>query len=141
MDRRLKFSIFETMKKAIALFFCLQILSGNAFAMEFMKIPSMIQHYLEHEREDHPDLTFAAFLVEHYVSNHSDESTGHCDEKLPFKHCNDCCTHTASFSSFVMPDGLISPGSEFSEHTYQLSTDADIPAGYLNGIWQPPRIG
>ena len=129
------------MKKAIALFFCLQILSGNAFAGELMKLPAMIQHYFDHGREDHPDLTFTSFLWEHYMSDHSDEAKSHCDEKLPFKHCSDCCTHTVSISSFEVPDALTCFGSAFSGYAYSVMASINIPAGYNGCIWQPPRIG
>lgn len=135
------FHIFEVMKKAIALFFCLHILSGNAFSMELFKLPTMFQHYLEHERHEHPDLTFTAFLAEHYLSSHSDEADGHCDEKLPFKHCSDCCTHSSSVSSFVVPEAVTSCSGDYSEVAFRLSTETDIPVGYLDCIWQPPRIG
>lgn len=129
------------MKKVIAIVFCLQILSGNAFALELTKLPSLVQHYFEHEREEHPDLTFADFLVEHYMHDHSDELEGHCDEKLPFKHCHDCCTHSSSVSAFVMSDYQLTVKSEISEFEYHNLYYTNIPAGYLNCIWQPPRVG
>ncbi len=130
------------MKKAIALFFCLQILSGNAFAMEFAKLPFMVQHYFEHERAEHPDLSFFDFISEHYSDqHHEDEATGHCDEKMPFKHCNDCCTHSSSITTFLMPDGLSPLHYEISSLSYQVPVYSNAPVGYVGGIWQPPKVG
>lgn len=128
------------MKKAIAIFFCLQILSGNTFPIELFKLPSLFHHYFEHERYEHPDLTFTAFLSEHYLGDHADEAKGHCDEKLPFKHCNDCCTHNSSMSAFVVPDELISVSTEISEHEFIVSSYVTVRAGYLECIWQPPKV-
>ncbi len=128
------------MKKAIALFFCLQILSGNAFAMELLKMPVMIQHYFEHESTEHPDLSFSDFIAEHYSDDHhEDEATGHCDEKMPFKHCNDCCTHSTSISSFEVIEPVGSFPAQFSEYSFQLMSETDIPVSYLDCIWQPPK--
>lgn len=130
------------MKKAIALFFCLQILSGNAFAMELAKLPAMVQHYFEHERDEHPDLTFMDFLAEHYLGDaHQDEAGKHCDETLPFKHCNDCCTHSAPVSAFTTSDYAGSVFLFTTEYTYSCESYTYIPAGFVNGIWQPPKVG
>lgn len=129
------------MKKVIAIVFCLQILSGNAFAMELTKLPSMVQHYFEHEKEEHPDLSFIDFLIEHYVHEHSDELGGHCDEKIPFKHCNDCCTHSSSVAAFTLPE----LSSEINSLVYAQFNYPTAPTDFNSEvyvcIWQPPKVG
>lgn len=130
------------MKKFIAFFFCLQILSGNAFAMELSKLPFVLQHYIEHEREENPDLSFAHFLAEHYGNDtHPKETKGHCHEKLPFKHCGDCCTHNAPSSAFITPDLALTIGSSQTDHVYCSDAYTYVPDGFTAGIWQPPRLG
>lgn len=137
-----EFSNFELMKKLVAFFFCLQLLSGNAFAMELSKLPSAVQHYFQHEREGHPDLSFLDFLTEHYLDDtHTDEGDGHCHEKLPFKHCHDCCTHNAPVSAFITSDFVQAPGSMQADHVYSSLAYGYIPDGYITGIWQPPKLG
>ncbi|TND07806.1 MAG: hypothetical protein FD123_2957 [Bacteroidetes bacterium] len=130
------------MKKAIAIFFCLQILTGNTFAMEVAKLPFLVQHYLEHEQNDHPGIGFGTFLLEHYVDDdHADEEQGHCDEKLPFKHCHDCCAHQSSVAIFTLPDSVIQIKSALSAAIPQFSFYQSFTSSYHNGIWQPPKIG
>ncbi len=49
--------------------------------MELMKLPFLFQHYFEHEKHDHPDLSFSEYLQEHYLNeSHEDEEKGHCDD-------------------------------------------------------------
>lgn len=128
------------MKKALAILLCLQVLSGNTFATEIMKLPLMIQHYFEHESHEHPNLGFATYLWEHYVEDHVDEE-GHCDEKIPFKHCHDCCSHHVASAPCVMP--------ETSAHLFVSNISSEISfvntvyflSQYNGCIWQPPKIG
>lgn len=128
------------MKKVIAIVFCLQILSGNAFAMEFAKLPAMFQHYFEHEQDEHPDLTFVDFLIEHYVDDHSDELKGHCDEKIPFKHCDDCCTHSSSVVAFTLPELSSEINSlAYAQFNYPIAL-IDFNSEVYGCIWQPPKV-
>lgn len=130
------------MKKALAIFFCLQILSGNTFAMEVMKLPFLIQHYIEHETEEHPDLGFGTFLWEHYVEDdHEDEPKGHCDENLPFKHCNDCCSHVSAVITCLIPDNCIDINYPCTTKDVNFTGEINFHSFYHSCIWQPPKIG
>lgn len=129
------------MKKAIAIFFCVQLLSGNTFATEVMKLPFLVQHYFEHEKAEHPDLGFGDYLWEHYVKdNHGDEEKGHCDEKLPFKHCNDCCSHHTSIIVYTLPENsspIVITHAEVNQH---FMMNEQFISFYHCCIWQPPQI-
>lgn len=130
------------MKKAIALFFCLQFFSGSTFAMELLKLPLLFEHYFEHEREEHPGLGFGAFLLEHYGDEeHADEKQGHCDEKLPFKHCHDCCTHASQVIVYMLPDQTNFSMVTVTEKIQRTEIAPGFSSGTLSSIWQPPRLG
>lgn len=130
------------MKKVLAIFFCLQIITANSFAVEIMKTPFLIQHFLEHKTIAHSHLDFGAFLWGHYINdNHSDESEGPCKEKLPFKHCHDCCTHMSVVITYLIPNNniVINFKNISKEHNF---TGKTTPHSlYSCCIWKPPQIG
>jgi hypothetical protein len=129
------------MKKGLLIFFCLQILSGNTFAMEIMKIPGLVHHYFEHESKDHPDESFYAFLSEHYFYNdHNEDSDGHCDDKLPFKHCNDCGHHSTVISLFLIPQKISFTVHEDQSEKENFSFYKESISIYNGHIWQPPKL-
>ncbi|MBK7130240.1 MAG: hypothetical protein IPM74_16255 [Crocinitomicaceae bacterium] len=129
------------MKRFIVIFLCLQILSGNTFGMELMKVQSAIAHYFDHESEEHPGESFFDFLYEHYVAcDHDGETGGHCDEEMPFKHCGDCCSHHVVFLPFTLPEDYseILVTVEFSQFLVEYNEPFVSSLDY--SIWQPPKI-
>lgn len=130
------------MRKTLVIFFCLQILSGNAFGMELMKLPFLFQHYFEHEKHDHPDLSFSEYLQEHYLNeSHEDEEKGHCDEDLPFNHCHDCCSHITTVISFLIPETIFPIAFPVKNNEDGISAIPQFLSNYHCPIWQPPQLG
>jgi hypothetical protein len=129
------------MKKAISIFLCFQVITWNSFATEVMKLPFLVQHYIEHEKFEHPDLRFSSFLYEHYVEdNHKDESVGHCDEKMPFKHCHDCCSHIVTGVIGLISENSIMIIFSTSTKEMKFPSDENLKSYYHCCIWQPPKI-
>lgn len=129
------------LKKVIIIFLCLQILSGNAFGMELMKVHSAITHYFDHESHEHPGESFLDFLHEHYVlGEHAHENGGHCDEDMPFKHCSECGSNHLVVVPFTLPEDLAK--ISFSYCTVQLPIEAreQFVSSCTLTIWQPPKI-
>jgi hypothetical protein len=129
------------MKRIVLIFLCLQILSGNVFAAELMKIPLLIEHYSEHSTHEHKGEGFGEYLWEHYVNScGTHEHKGHCEDSLPFKHCDDC-SHVMAVVLYVMPDAC-----QINIHVPAPYSKVDI--GFANHlasiydccIWQPPKI-
>jgi hypothetical protein len=132
-------AIFVFMKKMLVLFLCLQICSGNVFATECLKIPMLFVHFYEHQLELEKSPSFSDFLSEHY-SNHSEENeAGHCHEKVPFKHCHECCVHQAGVVAFLVPEFTFS--AQLQENLSLVYTQHPVFTGstYSVHIWQPPR--
>ena len=110
--------------------------------MEVMKLPFLVQHYFEHEKEDHPDLGFGTYLWEHYVDDdHEDEGKGHCDEKLPFKHCHDCCSHVAATITCLVPENSIAINYPCVGKEVNFISQDNFHSYYRCCIWQPPKLG
>lgn len=127
------------MKRFVAFFLLVQLLSANSFVAEFMRLPSLFQHYVEHTGETLTDLSFADYLTAHYL-NGDHLSQDHCNENLPFKHCHDCCSHQVTQAIYLLPENKllslcpdpIVPVCSSSEQTFHSS--------YSGSIFQPPKI-
>lgn len=129
------------MKKAIVIFLCLQILTGNTFGAELMKVQSAISHYIDHEEKDHPGESFLAFLYEHYVcGEHEHETGGHCDDEMPFKHCADCSNQQVTMLPFTLPEDAAN--ISIPDYTVQFPKEAreQFVSSCAIAIWQPPKI-
>lgn len=74
------------MKKAISLCICLLIFLGslipNSRFEELIKVNDLIKHYKIHQKTD-LNLSFIAFLVDHYLDSSSSKNTPE-HSKLPF---------------------------------------------------------
>lgn len=134
------------MRKIIAIFLLLQIVTNSVFAEELVKIPRLFTHYFHHAEEKRDVHDFIDFLQQHY-SNHQNEMQGEQESyddddcNLPFKHCGNCCV------SVHMPIiGFISNNINSCFNYVQI-----INVGFVNEneriesldictIWQPPKL-
>ncbi len=117
------------------MFLFIFLLANTAFG-QVLKLPVLIQHYIEHVEQDNSLLL--DFLSAHY-SDHINHPDGrhHDHENLPFK--SDCPVIQAitvvpkSFSfSHLFPK--VSAIKKITRN-YR-----DYSSAYLDTIWQPPRI-
>ncbi|MBI3232580.1 MAG: hypothetical protein HYZ42_00820 [Bacteroidetes bacterium] len=104
---------------------------------EVIKLPSLIGHYFEHQKED-SQVSFNDFLALHYSDN-KHQSANHQHEKLPFK-----TELTLSVVFFDLRNEessvVLSPLVVAEDHLF---LDFESPIYSLNacsGIWQPPKI-
>jgi hypothetical protein len=108
---------------------------SNTVGVELLKLPMLVQHYLEHSRKEGTSL--ATYLHEHYT----EEADHHQDskhERLPFK-----CHHVAFFQSVVVYQPKISFNLQPAIGSYEAEKiayqTAFIPSSRLSEIWQPPK--
>lgn len=128
------------MKKPIAISFLLAFLFAHAEFHQLLKLPVLIQHYLEH-KQDNKDETFGNYLSQHYVQHightHHDNHRDH--EKLPFK-ANDCgAAHTPIAFLNQVPYSLPFPHEWLVEKS-TLYKGAICFSTYSGKIWQPPKF-
>lgn len=143
----IRFTIFVALKKAIAIFLLLQVVTNNAFAEELIKLPGLITHFYHHTTEHNESGNFFDYLCDHYSDQQQKNNHRHGqheedkDCELPFKHCGSCCVNIHSpalgfVASYLSTDcDMISIEAEnfFPE-------EDDIQSLDLNNIWQPPKI-
>lgn len=70
------------MKRAVAIFFLVLMVSGQTPVGHFFKFPFLIGHYIKHQKQE--GVSFINFLEVHYASGHKDSDLPEV-EQLPFK--------------------------------------------------------
>ncbi len=128
------------MKRLLAIFFLFTFLSANTAFGEVLKLPMLVQHYLEHTNED-KDVTIFNFLVQHYTGgiNHDHRENHNHHDQLPFKAIDG---HFSSVVSIVAPPSIVISHNTLVVTVVKLPTysQQNYSNTYLNSIWQPPRF-
>ncbi|KFF12755.1 hypothetical protein IW15_08160 [Chryseobacterium soli] len=70
------------MKKFVSIFLLMLYLVSTTELYQLLKIPELIEHYIEHKKLN-PEMTLTAFLKTHYDHPIKDGDYGK-DQKLPF---------------------------------------------------------
>lgn len=128
------------MKRLLAIFFLFTFLSANTAFGEVLKLPMLVQHYLEHTSEE-IDVTIFKFLVQHYTEgeNHDHRENHNHHDQLPFKaidgHFSSVVSIAASPSIVISNNTLVVTSIKLPAYSQQSYSNA-----YLNSIWQPPRF-
>ena len=147
LSLKILISIFTLLKKIIAIFLLLQIVTNNAFAEELVKMPRLVTHFYHHSHEHKDTKDFFDFLHKHYSDHHENDkhSQKHSDEdndcNLPFKHCNNCCLNIHISTIGFLPTFL---NTEF--FSIQIKNENFFPENDriesfdFSSIWQPPKL-
>ena len=126
------------MRIVIVLFLSLQFASNNAFAVELAKIPFLFDYYKEHQHSD-GHISLFAFFGKHY-SGEEHKDGGHDHGKLPFKHCNHCCSQNSVNTVFYSAEESRLELDQRAFSGYRLLAVPEFSSSFHSSIWQPPRI-
>jgi hypothetical protein len=133
-----EFNIFASVKrKIIAILFLSLLISSSTEWLQLLKIPVLVQHFIEHKRED-DKISFIAFLKMHYRATPIKDKDYDRDMQLPFK--TDNCVFLA-LTFFHQKHGI-----EIVNHEQIISTKHSLykddfnTSQVLKTIWQPPRL-
>ncbi|MBS1744452.1 MAG: hypothetical protein JST81_15595 [Bacteroidetes bacterium] len=121
------------MKYSLAIFLFVIMVSTQTPLGQLLKLPILIEHYLQHERRK--EISVIAFLVEHYITEQNDGDFPE-DQQLPFKQntiFNICYAHSHFFYPLQTAPALI------KEKQFVFS-DTNSKQQHLSGIFHPPRI-
>lgn len=133
---------FELMRNMLSIFFLSLYVFSTTELFQLLKLPVLIEHYLEHKALD-GTLSISEFMTIHYaedhLANHPHDDDYDQDKRLPFM-------ATSLTLNFV----FVSPTIYFLE---SIKVDQEIPdikipyqndrlavSTFLSTIWQPPRI-
>lgn len=126
------------MKKGLSIsLFITFFVFGTEFH-QFLKIPFLIQHYLEH-KELNNEMSLFKFLSIHYTDKIIQDKDFEKDMKLPFK----TCQHLTGFSTLYifqnLPDFLVSVYYKSTTRMFVFQ-DQFLSSIILSSIWQPPKF-
>ena len=126
------------MKRILVILLTIQILSGNVLLPELAKVPQLIHHFNEHQREN-TTLDFLSFLKMHYADPEHQRKDASRHGSLPLK------TVTAAHAEIVVlsettPSVFVAEKTAVFENsilptTENLFFDSEIQFS----IFQPPR--
>ncbi len=77
-------AVFETLKRILGALLLGAYLLASTPASEVLKLPVLIEHYLEHQKEA-PEMGFWEYLALHYLSGIEYDADYARDMQLPFK--------------------------------------------------------
>lgn len=127
------------MKKTFTIVIIIIYLFSYTEARELLKLPFLIEHFLEHKTKDN-SMSLAGFMHNHYLHLHDHDGDSEKDNNLPFKSHNNCAS---IFSSTFYP--LQHQIFQFKEHVTDLTASNTNTlnfkySSFSSSIWQPPKI-
>jgi len=118
------------------LFLSIYLISATEMS-QLLKMPLLVQHYLEHKEENH-SITIWQFLYMHYALENAKDLDKE-DMKLPFKTSTNI-SHTIALGLPHSTD-FEQKSKAFSvetKKTYYYQSDF-ASSNFLSFIWQPPK--
>jgi hypothetical protein len=113
------------------------LLSATAIH-ELIKVPRLVEHYFDHNREEIPVGLFHYLTLHYGIEDGTDKDAAE-DSQLPFK----ASEYFSTISFVSVPPPVINQNIRFTEsiadHDFLLSNEAFLPSPYPDRIWQPPR--
>ncbi len=139
----IQFSTFflplHLMKKILVIFLVLQIFSGNVLLPELAKIPQLIEHFREHQRENKV-LGFISFLKMHYADPEHQRKDASRHGSLPLKSVTSAHAEVVVLSETTP--------SVFLEKKVEITPNLQLPSSEnrfsdsknRQSVFQPPRV-
>ena len=129
--------IFVPLKKTIVILFLLVFVSSNTELHQLLKLPVLMNHYLDHLKINQ-DESFFNFISEHDSSqpDHSDQE----HHNLPFK-TTDCATVNSVLPYVNSHQITVNRPQSFFLKVTPIYQGIIYSSAYLSNIWQPPKFG
>lgn len=124
------------LKKQISIFIAFTFLIFSTELQELIKLPLLFQHFYEH-KSINEEITFSAYLIDHYNSIPHTDNDEERDNQLPF--------NSSEQNSVTSP--AVPPSNKFTIKNLAVTAlkrpsiynDDDIPHAFTGSIWQPPK--
>jgi len=126
-------------KKFSLIFFTLICLISSTELHQFLKLPLLIEHYLEH-KSINQNLTVIDFLAIHYARNISNNADYKKDASLPFNSQDDCIK---SDNDNILPlnySSIICKPIVIEIKMFVNFQQNFLHSSFYSNIWQPPKF-
>lgn len=125
------------LKKIISiLILAIYMLSCTEFD-QLLRIPLLVAHFIEHKQES-KDISFAEFMLIHYVQEYSFNGDYEQDTNLPFKSVDGNTIQVVAFITLLNPCLKAKP-IYAADKRFKPFEQLFIDNAYLSSIWQPPK--
>ncbi len=127
------------MKKGFAIFFLSIYLVSITQFTQFLKVPLLVSHYIEHKKES-PKMSLLDFLGLHYKhQDHANKKDTNQDHNLPFLNLNNVLNVVclSPHSIYFEPNTKV---LIINSQKQTLLNESYKEFAFLKAIWQPPRI-
>jgi hypothetical protein len=126
-------------KKAVAIFFMSIYMLSFSELHQFLRMPVLIQHFVEHRQQD-PSISLLAFLNEHYIHQYIHDEDYQRDQQLPFRHADHCVTYTTICCESPVNTTIEVPvRTAESKNEFILHNEDNDSLLSVADIFQPPR--
>lgn len=128
------------MKRTIVILLVLQVLSGNILLSELAKVPQLIQHFYQHQRENGA-IDFFSFLKMHYADPEHQKSDSSRHGSLPLKSASSAHAEIIVLSN-EMPPSVLFIEKVLNFHNPQIPTSENLffDSKIRFSVFQPPRV-
>jgi hypothetical protein len=123
------------MNKLIAFFLISVFMCANTSLGQLLKVPNLIEHYIEHKNELTSDsISFIDYIVSHYSIN-AENNQEHQD--LPFKTFDNSTSVLFAFSINTFQIQIIKPLISTTKKFFYNKT---FKSNLIASIWLPPKL-
>lgn len=106
--------------------------------IELLKIPLLIQHYVEHKQHNNA-LSIIVFLEIHYAHGSPKDADYDKDMKLPFKSITSCNSPNLTFCSIFSNFKLNPVFYFYKKKNHFFAYSFNHYSSFTSSIWQPPK--
>ena len=133
------YSIFTALKKIIVISFLFIFLCANTEIGQLLKLPHLIQHFIEHNNSGDSDVSIVDFITIHYNENQQHSNKGKENhQNLPFKTISGSVSIVLAFEKHTEVS--------FSKENI-IFINSIVPfykefyiSNVFASIWQPPEL-
>ncbi len=103
---------------------------------QFLKLPVLVEHFIEHRSETH-NLSFKDYIVLHYFDSKAEDGDYERDMQLPFRNHN--VILLGSPVIIQQQTSLLLPTAQYFVKDYSIYSVPNTSTNYIAKIWQPPK--
>jgi len=123
-------------KKAAYIFLAIYLLGATELS-QLLKIPLLIEHYMEHKL-DNGSLSLLSFMYMHYVGDDGDVTDEQKDQNLPFKSAHFQLQNTVVFSVFKYE--LPKIFTNIHRSVWPVTQSNSLSTIARGSLFRPPRV-